>query len=114
MTDKYRDYFQRSEHNRKVYLKRKASGKIRAYSQKVKAEILTHYGNGRLACIMCGFSDIRALSLDHIDGTGWSARRSGHALYHQLRKAGYPEGYQTLCMNCQFIKRQENNEHRLA
>jgi len=114
MADKYRDIFQLREHNHKVYLKRKANGKIKAYSQKVKAEVLTHYGNGILVCVRCGFSDIRALSLDHIDGTGWSERRSGHALYHQLRRKGYPTGYQTLCMNCQFIKRQENNEHRIA
>ena len=80
-----------------------------------KIETLTHYGNGNLACVRCGFSDIRALSLDHINGRSpadnWRNKaRSGYALYRRLRSRGYPAGYQTLCMNCQWIKREENHE----
>lgn len=73
-----------------------------------KSSILAHYGNGKLACVKCGFSDIRALSIDHIDGKGVehrkSLRRGGVPFYKWLVDNGYPEGYQTLCMNCQFIK----------
>jgi hypothetical protein len=79
----------------------------------VKEVILTHYGNGKLACVKCGFDDIRALSIDHIDGRGAEHKRSlgiSGSLHSWLLKNHFPEGYQTLCMNCQFIKRYENKE----
>ena len=76
---------------------------------RLKVEVLTVYGNGKCACVQCGFSDLRALSIDHINGKGRqhaeSIRRSGTStLYFWLKKNNYPLGYQTLCMNCQFIK----------
>ncbi len=81
---------------------------------RIKKEVLAHYGNGKLACVKCGFADVRALSLDHIMGGGTKLRRNGGTggwtWYYKLRKQSYPKGYQTLCMNCQFIKREENNE----
>lgn len=81
---------------------------------KVRLEILTHYGNGQVACVRCGFNDARALSIDHIKGGGNqhrnSVQRHGTAFYNWLRKLGFPEGYQTLCMNCQWIKRREEGE----
>jgi len=82
----------------------------------LKEEVLTHYGNGRCACVLCRFDDIRALSIDHIAGNGTKERvqlknKGGVTFYRWLRKRGYPEGYQTLCMNCQFIKRIEKKEY---
>ena len=81
-----------------------------------KTIVLTHYGNGKLACVKCGFSDVRALSIDHISGDGYQQRLNnrkfiGDSIYRWLRKHNYPEGYQTLCMNCQWIKRVDNYEH---
>lgn len=81
----------------------------------IKEECLTHYSNGELACVKCAFNDIRALSIDHIEGDGAEHRRLNHCkrgapFYRWLRRNGYPEGYQTLCMNCQWIKRFENGE----
>ncbi len=35
----------------------------------------------------------------------------GHHLYRWLKKETYPEGYQTLCMNCQALKKHENKEY---
>ncbi len=80
-----------------------------------KVEVLTHYGNGVCACVKCGFDDIRALSIDHIDGGGLEHRRSlgitsGGNFYLWLKRNVFPTGYQTLCMNCQYIKRSENKE----
>ena len=81
----------------------------------MKSEVLTYYGNGKLACVKCGFNDMRALTLDHIKGGGEQKRKKGEGcgvtLYYFLRKRNYPEGYQTLCANCQFIKRVENHEY---
>lgn len=80
-----------------------------------KIKVLTHYGNDTCACVRCGVEDIRVLSLDHIYNNGYEERRrtgwSGHEFYRQLIIAGFPEGYQTLCMNCQWIKRYETHNN---
>ena len=81
----------------------------------IKAKVLTHYGNGKLACVRCGESRMACLSIDHVNGSGFKHRRklgigSGKPFYLWLKKNDYPIGYQTLCMNCQFVKRVENNE----
>ena len=74
----------------------------------IKTEVLTHYGKGRLTCTMCGESRLVCLSIDHIDGGGISHRKElnayGYRFYKKLKKANFPKGYQTLCMNCQFVK----------
>jgi len=83
--------------------------------RRLKAEVLTHYGNGNLACVRCGFLDIRALCLDHVNGGGTRERREGKnigvKLYRTLKREGYPEGYQTLCYNCNTIKAHEDGEY---
>ena len=89
--------------------------KVKEGRQKVKLEVLTYYGNGKLACVKCGFTDIRALTIDHIDGGGHQhlkeiKHHQGTNFYYWLKKQNYPEGYQTLCANCQFIKRVEKKE----
>ena len=85
---------------------------------KIKTETLTHYGNGKCACVNCGESRLDCLSLDHINNNGAEERRQwfgenwssggGVASYRKLQKLNYPDGYQTLCMNCQWIKRAES------
>lgn len=82
-----------------------------------KRTVLTHYGNGRCACVKCGFDDSRALGIDHMTGGGnkhkEKLRRMGKAFYRWLIENHYPPGYQTLCMNCNWIKRFTDNEcHR--
>ena len=91
---------------------------IREKKWLLKKEVLTHYGNGKCACVQCGFADIRALSIDHIKGNGYehrkqktTTRQGGVSFYRWLRKNNYPPEYQTLCMNCQFIKRIAKREH---
>ena len=83
---------------------------------KLKQEVLTYYGNDTCACLLCGFGDIRALSIDHINGMGSQHRKTGgvgggYQFYFWLKSQGFPEGYQTLCMNCQFIKREIYKEY---
>lgn len=120
------------EYNRKSYLKhleeRRAHRREYYYSHKVqcnarrrkfylalKTEVLTYYGNGQFACVVCGENRLPCLSIDHINGGGLKHCRSlgvspGVQFYIWLKKQDYPEGYQTLCMNCQFMKRHKNNE----
>jgi hypothetical protein len=81
----------------------------------LKNRVLSHYGEGKPKCVICDESRLECLSIDHISGGGNKQRRkslrSSTAFYHWLETRGYPEGYQTLCMNCQFIKRFQNSEH---
>lgn len=83
-------------------------------NRRLKVEVLTHYGNGKCACVRCGEQRISCLSIDHIDGRGnrhrGTALRSSSAFYGWLKERGFPTGFQTLCMNDQFVKRFENNE----
>ena len=83
-----------------------------ARRRETRIEVLAYYGGDKLACVKCGFNDGRALSIDHIAGGGKQAERDrrGTALAPWLKYRGYPEGYQTLCMNCQFIKKIEEKE----
>ena len=81
----------------------------------IKTDVLTHYGNGYCKCMRCGFNDIRALSIDHINGSGRKQRETlsnSRSFYNWLKTNNYPSGFQTLCMNCQFIKKKDNFECR--
>lgn len=93
------------------------------YRNKRKLRVLEHYGGGKVACIKCGEARIACLSIDHINGGGSKHKESirtdarakgisGSAFYGWLIAQNFPGGYQTLCMNCQFIKRMENHEVR--
>lgn len=80
---------------------------------KFRSDVLEHYGT---SCAHCGFDDTRALCIDHIENNGGEERRqlgsekfSGWKFYEHLKKEGYPEGYQTLCWNCNAIKQVERN-----
>ena len=74
--------------------------------QKIRLEVIGHY-SPTLKCQGCGFLDMRALTIDHINGGGNKHRKevgSGYDFYNWLKKNNYPKGFQVLCMNCQFIK----------
>jgi hypothetical protein len=63
-------------------------------------------------CVRCGFDDVRALQVDHINGGGTKERTSlasPHSVYKKVLACG-GEGYQILCANCNQIKRYEQNE----
>lgn len=68
-------------------------------------------------CVRCGFNDKRALQIDHIKGGGVKSRKketSGKGYAHFVLQSFLKgEGrYQLLCANCNWIKRDENNEVR--
>lgn len=74
----------------------------------LKRKVLTVYGHGKCACVRCGFSDIRALCIDHVNGGGTrhvkSLGKNGKTFYKWLVDNNYPLGFQTLCYNCNQIK----------
>jgi len=84
---------------------------------KLKNDILSYYSNNKVCCNKCGKTDINILSIDHINGGGRKQYKTiginmkgGISFYRWLKKNNYPNGYQVLCMGCQFIKRYEENE----
>lgn len=93
------------------------------YGQKIRRKILRILGD---KCVRCGFSDWRALQVDHVNGDG-NKERSGkqfdreyrgyrshnnysllNAIQESLRNG--ENKYQLLCANCNWIKKYENNE----
>lgn len=79
---------------------------------KVRFEVLSHYSPD-LCCVKCGFNGhISALSIDHINGDGADHRRQlgGSNMYRWIKNNDFPNTFQVLCMNCQFIKAYENKE----
>ena len=87
---------------------------IKERRKKLRVELLSHYSPS-LSCQKCGFSDIRALSMDHINGGGIRhLKQIKGSFYYWLKKNNYPTGFQVLCMNCQFIKKVERNETTLG
>ena len=65
-------------------------------------------------CKRCGFSDKRALQIDHIWGGGRQEYKRLYDCYTmcaKILKMDKPEDeYQILCANCNWIKRCENGE----
>ena len=80
-----------------------------AYRQRVRAEVIASMGG---KCVKCGFSDPRALQIDHIHGGGSQEEQGGsrYALFARLSKHPDPIKFQLLCANCNTIKREENGE----
>ena len=61
---------------------------------------------GGYVCKCCGETWKPFLSIDHINGGGEKHRKAcGQAVYRDLRRKGFPPGFQVLCMNCQFGKK---------
>jgi hypothetical protein len=84
----------------------------KTYMQKIRASVVEALGG---VCDRCGFSDKRALQIDHINAGGSKERKErkykgsfhSHVLKSFLNKE---KKYQLLCANCNWIKRFENNE----
>lgn len=78
--------------------KHAAAGK--EWRQSVRDKVFGYYGKN---CICCGESEPHFLSIDHIEGGGNRHRKEiggGAPFYSWLIKHNFPEGFQTLCQNC--------------
>lgn len=100
----------RNRYNYKRYPQTKHRLRLieRQYQQRLRLRAVAVLGN---RCVKCGFSDPRALQIDHIDGGGNKEARSGGrpSIYRKIVR-GNTDGYQLLCANHNWIKRAENNE----
>ena len=73
-----------------------------------RSEVLYWYSDGLLKCNECGKDCIEFLCIDHIGDNGADHRREmgvgGDRIYKYVLKNKFPEGYQVLCNNCNFLK----------
>lgn len=82
-------------------------GQKKEIYNKMRERALDVLGGPRCGC--CGFSDLRALQIDHVAGDGYAKRKKGEhgqRLYASVIKTG-GVGYQVLCANCNWIKKVE-------
>lgn len=72
--------------------------------------VLTHYSQGRLEYACCGDNRYCFLSIDHIVAVNQQFKKRPNTgnFYRQLIKDRLPIGFQVLCMNCNFLKRNKS------
>jgi len=111
-----------AEHKEKIreyskeYLK-KYPERIKKYKIKIRKKlknlIFTHYSSNPPKCACCGESHIDFLTLDHINGGGTEHRKllykQGTTIYLWIKKNNFPNGFQVLCMNCNWAKGHSKN-----
>lgn len=108
----------------KSYYQRHKEQLLKTEAEKLierKLKVISHYSNGNMKCAnpfnlphpdWC--NDINCLQIDHVNGGGSNDRkiRIGSNFYRWLIKHNFPEGFQVLCANCNWIKRFKNKEHK--
>ena len=106
---------ERNRENRKKFRKEfpeKESERRVFHHRKLRIEILDTLGG---KCKECGFSDYRALQVDHVNGDGAEDRKNGMGRNHTRQVIesflNNENKYQLLCANCNWIKRVENKEY---
>jgi len=108
-----RDYY--AKNKKKMLSNQKEYGKIhpevhkkssKKYRYNLIIEGLKHYGGNPPKCACCGETEIKFLTIDHINGFGNRHRKQiKKNLYLWLKENGYPkEGFQVLCFNCNMGK----------
>lgn len=71
--------------------------------ERLRKLVLEHYGGNPPKCACCGETEIRFLTVDHIDPTykpDSKGKRKRGANYSWIVKNNFPEGFQILCFNC--------------
>ena len=112
--EKHKMYIKKiRKENPKAYKKllEKSNSSHKEASKKLRSEVFAAFGN---KCSKCGFSDPRALQIDHINGCGMKEMRkigsNRPKFYRKVLESisRNEQKYQLLCSNCNWIKRMEN------
>ena len=114
------EYYRKNKNNiiqyhHKYYTENKQIVKDKAIAVRAahRLSLLNILGN---KCVRCGFSDMRALQIDHINSDGKKDRirfaNPDRAYFYYLHHLDEIEhNLQLLCANCNWIKRWEKNEN---
>lgn len=97
----------------KIRLRKIKNEYERKNKKELRKKIIQKFGG---VCVICGFSDWRALQVDHVNGGGtreiklkFNKNRSKYYKYLFI-EANNNKNYQLLCANCNWIKKYEQNE----
>ena len=71
---------------------------------KERKKVLNYYTNGTFQCKKCGCNVYELLQIDHINNDGAEHRKKVKNIYKWLIKNEYPNGFQVLCANCNWLK----------
>lgn len=84
--------------------RRRYNSNIKLWRERLKRETINAYGG---ECFCCKESNIKFLTIDHINNDGAEHKRrlgkgqqGGATVHSDLRRRGYPNGYQVACFNC--------------
>lgn len=116
MGDEYRQKMQRRRGEmlaqmtpeQQAEFRRKECEKSARLNAILRQQVLNAYGGFKCNC--CGESEPLFLTIDHVENDGAEMRkngvhsRGGTQFYQWLRKNGFPDGFQVLCMNCNLGK----------
>lgn len=78
------------------------AGLRKQFYDRAKEKVLAHYG---AACICCGETELRFLTVDHVNNDGATDRKQngrlgGKNLCAAIVARKYPSSYQIMCFNC--------------
>lgn len=85
-----------------------------AYNAQYRLQAIALLGG---VCTVCGYSDTRALQIDHVFGDGHLERPAKRtqpgpaSVYIAVIRQKEPGRYQLLCANCHVIKTRESGEY---
>jgi hypothetical protein len=108
MVQRRKDEIARMTPEEKLEFRLKESRKTALLNEELRRQVFMAYGG--YSCKCCGETEPLFLSIDHVNNDGAEMRRSGvHSrggthFYQWLRKSGFPDGFQVLCMNCNVGK----------
>lgn len=102
----YRNY-EREHYNKDLEWREKRRTQTRNRVIKWRKKVIDKLGG---CCTICGYSDVRALQIDHINGGGRIDRNGKVTAFYKKVLMDNKGIYQLLCANCNAIKRIENNE----
>jgi len=107
--DNWNAYMRKYRKKNKQKLNEYMRNRNRERNKYLKKTVLNHYG---WECACCSENHKEFLCIDHINGDGADHRRKigkGHYYFYTwLIRNNFPEGFQTLCMNCNFAKGTRN------
>ncbi len=110
--------------------KPEVKAKKAASTAKTRLKVLQYYSkhlsNSNIPCCRCcgENSHLDFLALDHIAGKnkmnyepelvklGYSSKLLGSTLYVWIRENDFPDGFQVLCINCNFAKGMKKNKNK--
>jgi hypothetical protein len=80
------------------------------YTSRQKARDQVYAAYGGYVCACCGETEPAFLTIDHVNNDGAAHKRefslkTGDQMHRWVIRMGFPQGFQVLCMNCNWAKR---------